>query len=155
MREIRTSGSVGGRAGDRPVYPTVWWHVLLAVGPAPGPLSFVWGRNAPPRRGPIIPHFGVTEDGVQNRRMGPASSPDYQRMLVRLRQARKDAGFTQAQVAERLSVRQTFVSKVELGERRLDAVELARFASLYGKPLTWFLEPEESEKPRPSPRQPA
>jgi hypothetical protein len=31
------------------------------------------------------------------------------------------------------------VSKVERGERRLDPVELAQFAALYGKPIAWFL----------------
>lgn len=60
-------------------------------------------------------------------------------MLSRLRQARLDAGLTQAQVAEKLGVRQTLVSKVELGERRIDPVELRRFAELYGRPLDWFL----------------
>ncbi|HVT15220.1 MAG TPA: helix-turn-helix transcriptional regulator [Thermoanaerobaculia bacterium] len=74
--------------------------------------------------------------------MAPVSSPEYQRMLQRLRQARLDAGFTQVEVAQRLGLRQTFVSKVELGERRLDAVELARFAALYGRPIGWFLESE-------------
>jgi transcriptional regulator with XRE-family HTH domain len=63
-------------------------------------------------------------------------------MLVRLRQARRDAGFTQEEVAKRLGARQAFVSKVERGERRLDPVELARFAILYSKPIGWFLEPE-------------
>ena len=60
-------------------------------------------------------------------------------MLNRLRQARLDAGLTQAQVAEKLGVRQTLVSKVELGERRIDPVELRWFAELYGRPLDWFL----------------
>jgi len=32
------------------------------------------------------------------------------------------------------------VSKVELGERRLGPVELARFAAVYGKLVAWFLE---------------
>jgi transcriptional regulator with XRE-family HTH domain len=65
--------------------------------------------------------------------MVPDTAPEYQRMLERLRQARRDVGLTQAQVAERLGVRQTFVSKVELGERRIDPVELARFAAIYGR----------------------
>ena len=38
-------------------------------------------------------------------------------------QARKDAGITQAELGKRLGQRQTFVSKFELGERRLDAAE--------------------------------
>jgi transcriptional regulator with XRE-family HTH domain len=72
--------------------------------------------------------------------MGPVSSPDYQRMLARLRQARLDAKLTQEEVGKRLGIRQNLVSKMELGERRLDPVELARFAAVYGKSVTWFLE---------------
>jgi transcriptional regulator with XRE-family HTH domain len=71
--------------------------------------------------------------------VGPVHTPEYQHMLARLRQARRDAGLTQEEVAKRLGTRQAFVSKVERGERRLDPVELAQFATLYGKPLTWFL----------------
>jgi len=48
-------------------------------------------------------------------------------MLQRLWKARLDAGLAQVQVVERVGVGQTFVSKVELGERRIDPVELARF----------------------------
>jgi transcriptional regulator with XRE-family HTH domain len=66
-------------------------------------------------------------------------SAPYQRLLGRLRQARRDACLTQAEVGRRLGVRQAFVSKVESGERRLDPVELAQFAAVYGKPLPWFL----------------
>jgi len=62
-------------------------------------------------------------------------------MLARLRQARRDAGLTQEEVAKRIGVRQAFVSKVECGERRIDPVELARFAALYGKSLAWFVGP--------------
>lgn len=44
-------------------------------------------------------------------------------MIELLVQARKDAGITQAELGRRLGQRQTFVSKFELGERRLDAAE--------------------------------
>lgn len=44
-------------------------------------------------------------------------------MLVLLRQTRKAAGFTQAQLAERLGKPQSYVSKSENGERRLDVIE--------------------------------
>jgi transcriptional regulator with XRE-family HTH domain len=79
--------------------------------------------------------------------MVPDTAPEYQRMLERLRQARRDAGLTQAQVAERLGVRQTFVSKVELGERRIDPVELARFAAIYRQEIGHFLSPLGSDSP--------
>lgn len=56
----------------------------------------------------------------------PLSSlqPDlYRRMIELLVAARKEAGLTQAELGKRLGQRQTFVSKFELGERRLDAAE--------------------------------
>lgn len=40
-----------------------------------------------------------------------------------LREARKDAGLTQQEVADRLGKPQSFVAKYENGERRLDVVE--------------------------------
>lgn len=47
----------------------------------------------------------------------------YRRMIELLVQARKDAGVTQIELGKRIGQRQTFVSKFELGERRLDAAE--------------------------------
>jgi transcriptional regulator with XRE-family HTH domain len=67
-------------------------------------------------------------------------APEYRFMLARLRQARREAGLTQAEVGRRLGLRQNVVSRMESGERRLDPVELARFAAIYGKPLDWFLD---------------
>lgn len=64
----------------------------------------------------------------------------YTRFLERLRQARLDAGLTQEDVASRLGVRQNFVSKMETGERRIDPVELAELAELYGRAVGWFVE---------------
>jgi hypothetical protein len=43
------------------------------------------------------------------------------------------------QVAGRLGKTHTFVSKCELGERRVDFVELQQFAHLYGKELDFFI----------------
>lgn len=61
-------------------------------------------------------------------------------MLGRLREARQEAGLTQVEAAARLGVPQTFISRVELGERRIDPLELEEFADLYGKPLDYFLD---------------
>lgn len=62
----------------------------------------------------------------------------YKAFLVRLRQARSDAGLTQEEVAKKLGRTQTWVSNCELGERRVDFVELEDFAGLYGRALEWF-----------------
>lgn len=61
-------------------------------------------------------------------------------MLGRLREARKAAGLTQVEAATRLGVPQTFISRVELGERRIDPLELQELAELYEKPLGYFLD---------------
>ena len=66
------------------------------------------------------------------------SDPAYQRFLERLVRARRDSGLTQAEVAGRLRKPQSFVSKCETGERRVDIVELAAFADIYARPLDWF-----------------
>jgi len=47
-----------------------------------------------------------------------------------LAEARTVAGFTQAQVARKLGKPQSFVSKVESGERRLDVVEFLEIAEI-------------------------
>lgn len=63
----------------------------------------------------------------------------YEVLLQRLREARLQANLTQVDVAEALKVPQQHVSRVELGERRIDPVELAELAELYRKPLSFFL----------------
>lgn len=82
------------------------------------------------------------------RRRNLASVPDmggslhtraYEEFRRRLRRAREAAGLTQTQVARALGLSQSFVSKCESGERRVDVLELARLAALYGKPLAFFV----------------
>jgi len=63
----------------------------------------------------------------------------YQEFLSRLRRARAEAGLTQKQVAELLQKPQSYVSKSESGERRIDIVELTEFARIYNKPLDYFV----------------
>jgi transcriptional regulator with XRE-family HTH domain len=69
----------------------------------------------------------------------------YQRFLKRLQTARHEAGLTQTQVAKNFGRPQSFVSKCESGERRIDVFELEDFASIYGKPLTYFVTAGEDE----------
>lgn len=62
----------------------------------------------------------------------------YEAFRERLHRARVEAGLTQQEVAARLRRPQTWVSKCELGERRVDFVELEDWAAACGKPLDWF-----------------
>lgn len=65
-------------------------------------------------------------------------SKEYRKIIEQLKIARRKAGFTQTEVAKKLGKPQSFVSKVEKGERRLDVIELKHFADIYKKPLSYF-----------------
>lgn len=55
---------------------------------------------------------------------------DEHRSLVgALAQARRDAGVSQYELADRLGVDQTYVSKYESGRRRLDVIEFLRIVA--------------------------
>ncbi|MGN7805794.1 helix-turn-helix domain-containing protein [Ensifer sp. 22521] len=56
----------------------------------------------------------------------------YGRMIDGLIAARKAANITQVELGERIGQRQTFVSKFELGERRLDAAEFVKVSRAIG-----------------------
>ncbi len=57
------------------------------------------------------------------------------RLAGRLAEQRRTAGLTQREVATAVRLSRSVVSKIERGERRLDPLELARFARLYGKTI--------------------
>lgn len=60
-------------------------------------------------------------------------SEDYRALLTLLRRLREEAGLTQVELAERLGRPQSFVSKVEVGERRLDVAELRILTEALGQ----------------------
>ena len=59
-------------------------------------------------------------------------SPQHQALLDLLVTVRKEARLTQATVAERLGRPQSYVAKVENGERRLDVVEFVALVEALG-----------------------
>ncbi|CAI1698689.1 Predicted transcriptional regulator [Serratia quinivorans] len=59
-------------------------------------------------------------------------STEYQLVIKILRDARIEKGITQAKLAEALGRPQSFIAKVENGERKLDVVEFALIARLLG-----------------------
>jgi transcriptional regulator with XRE-family HTH domain len=60
------------------------------------------------------------------------SSPTYQQFTLMLKDARIHADLTQDDVAARLKRPQSFVSKYESGERRLDVVEYLQVCAVLG-----------------------
>ena len=53
-------------------------------------------------------------------------------MIARLRAKREEKGVTQMQLAEKLGVNQTFVSRIETCDRRLDLIELRQICQVLG-----------------------
>ena len=68
----------------------------------------------------------------------PAIAPQ-ERLLTLLRLIRTEAGLTQTDVAQSLRQPQSFVSKYESGERRLDVLELREVCLVAGISLADFV----------------
>jgi len=78
-------------------------------------------------------------------------SPRWKLMCRRLRDARERSGLKQMEAAAALGKPQNFVSKCETGQRRIDPIELADFAALYGTTLDALVPPDAAgrgERPR-------
>ena len=73
---------------------------------------------------------------------------EHQRLVALLRELRENAGLRQADVAKRLRRPQSFVSKYEAGQRRLDLVELSQLAGVFGLSLFDLVEQFEATRPR-------
>ena len=66
-------------------------------------------------------------------------SDEHKHIVSKLKKARKEAGLNQEQVAKILDVNQSFISKIESGQYRIDIVQLQKFAKIYKKSLNYFI----------------
>ncbi|WP_024550551.1 helix-turn-helix domain-containing protein [Siccibacter turicensis] len=64
--------------------------------------------------------------------MASIYSEEYQLVIKELKSARKARGITQAALADALARPQSFIAKIENGERRLDVVEFVHMARMLG-----------------------
>lgn len=69
----------------------------------------------------------------------PVHRPQYAIFREMLIRTRLSSGLSQVKVAERLGKPQSYVSKVERGERRLDMTEFVEFADALGIDITTFI----------------
>jgi transcriptional regulator with XRE-family HTH domain len=75
-------------------------------------------------------------------RSGPrirANRKAQETLLSLLRQVRLEADMTQVDLAEELAMPQSFISKYESGERRLDLLELRRVCEAVGISIVEFV----------------
>jgi transcriptional regulator with XRE-family HTH domain len=77
--------------------------------------------------------------------VGSLHAATYRLLLERIRSVRRAADVTQAKLAEKLGTDQSFVSKYERGERRLDVVELRAICLALGIDFIGFLAAFEKE----------
>jgi len=66
-------------------------------------------------------------------------SKDHKYVVKKLKNARRESGLDQSEVAKLLNKTQSHVSKVGAGQRRIDVVALKEFARIYKKSIDYFL----------------
>lgn len=60
-------------------------------------------------------------------------------LLEKLRSARLEVGLTQIEAGKKLKKPQSYLSKIERGERKIEAIELGDFAKIYNKDINYFI----------------
>ena len=66
-------------------------------------------------------------------------SNEHKSIVEQLKKARKESGFDQNKAAKLLGRSQSYISKIESGQRRIDVVQLKEFGKIYKKDLTFFV----------------
>ena len=73
----------------------------------------------------------------------PNSDIDRNRLGKLLRESREYLELSQDEVARQMKLPRTAISLMESGQRKVEALELKRFAQLYRRPLAYFTGDEE------------
>jgi len=66
-------------------------------------------------------------------------SKEHKRIVAKIKQARIEAGITQEEIAKLLGRTQSYLSKIESGQRRIDINLLAELAQVYKKEINYFI----------------
>lgn len=64
----------------------------------------------------------------------------HRRLVSKLLKARQKVRLRQVDAARKLGRTQSYISKIESGQRRIDTVQLEEFARIYKKKIDFFLE---------------
>lgn len=66
-------------------------------------------------------------------------SKEYKKIAKQLGEIRKEIGLTQKEVAQKLKKPQSYISKIENGEQRIDIIELKELTKIYKKDINFFV----------------
>lgn len=64
---------------------------------------------------------------------------DHKHLVQRLKKARIGVGLGQKEAGEKIGKSQSYISKIESGQRRIDIIQLKFFAKAYGKNIEFFI----------------
>ncbi|MBU2530022.1 MAG: helix-turn-helix transcriptional regulator [Elusimicrobia bacterium] len=66
-------------------------------------------------------------------------SKEHKDLVEKLKKARIELGLDQKQVAKLLNKTQSYISKIESGQRRIDVLKLKELAKIYKKSIDFFI----------------
>ena len=67
-------------------------------------------------------------------------SREQKQLTEKLKKARKEVSLDQKQAAKKLGTTQSYISKLESGQRKIDVIQLKELAKIYKKEISYFLE---------------
>lgn len=75
---------------------------------------------------------------VSRKNASDASENERAKLAEKLRQAREYLDLSQDEVAKAVGIPRAAISLIESGQRRVDALELKKFATVYERPVSYF-----------------
>lgn len=66
-------------------------------------------------------------------------SKEHKYLVTKLKKARMESGLNQKEAAKLLRKGQSYISKIESGQLRVDIIQLKEFAGIYKKSLHFFI----------------
>ena len=66
-------------------------------------------------------------------------SKGHKALIAKITKASKEAGLWQEDAAKLLGKTQSYISKIEAGQRRIDIIQLKEFAKIHKRDLDFFL----------------
>lgn len=64
---------------------------------------------------------------------------EHKAIIEKFKKARIEAGLDQVEVAKKLNKTQSYISKIESGQRKVDVIQLKKFAKIYKKDINYFI----------------
>ncbi len=93
---------------------------------------------------PVVQHVPETPPGSDST---GEDAIEQQRLGTRLRESREYLGLSQQLVADRTGIPRSAISDIERGLRKVDSLELKKFALVYSRPIGYFLDEDDRADP--------